>query len=131
LGCSPDPDNLFAFFEVLAGGVTLVFRADPDSALADPGRQSTGLMTATPVAGGFQIISFFDLFLEIHDADLDEWTNVDGAIRYELFGAPDPGAAVPEPGTLMLMASGLLVAGRACRQRMRRQAAGRPLRSAD
>ena len=120
-GCSPDPDNLFPFFEALAGGVTSLFRADPDTAQDDPGRQSTGTMTAIPVAGGYAITSFFDLFIEIYDGDEDEWSNA-GSIRYELFGDPVPIPAIPEPGTFVLMGSGLICAARAWRVRMRRRA---------
>ncbi len=119
-GCSPDPDNLFSFFDAFAGGFMPLFRADPDVAQDDPGRQSTGTMTAIPVAGGYEITSFFDIFIEVYDAGEDEWSNA-GSIRYELFGDPVPIPAIPEPGTLVLMGSGLIVAARAwCVRRQRR-----------
>jgi len=119
-GCSPDPDNLFSFFEAFAGGFLPLFRADPDSAQDDPGRQSTGTMTVIPLAGGYQITSFFDIYLEIYDADQDEWSNAGGAIRYELSGDPVPVPAIPEPGTFALMGSGLIFAARAWHVRRRR-----------
>jgi hypothetical protein len=121
-GCSPDPDNLFSFFEAFAGGVVSLFRADPDGAQDDPGRQSTGTMTAIPVAGGYEITSFFDLFIEIYDAGEDAWSNA-GSIRSELFGDPVAIPAIPEPGTFVLKGSGLSVAARAWRVRRRRRTA--------
>ena len=120
LGCSPDPGSLFPFFEATDLGTFLpLFRADPDTAQDDPGRQSTGTIIAIATAGGYQITSFFDLFIESYDAGLDEWRNVDGAVRYELFGDPVPIPEVPEPGTFALMGSGLVIAARAWHVRRR------------
>lgn len=118
-GCSPDPDNIFTFFEALDSGFTPLFRADPDDT---PGRISTGVMTATAVAGGFEIISFFDLFIELYNPDTDEYEDLDGSIRYVLFGDPVPETPkIPEPGTMLLLGSGLLLLARRYRARMVRR----------
>jgi hypothetical protein len=122
LGCSPDPDNIFLFFEALQlGSFSPLFRADPD---AD--RASTGTMTATPLAGGgFAIASFFDIFIEIFNSDTEEYEDVEGSFRYVLVG--EPISEIPEPGTMLLLGSGLLILARRYRARAaRRASAGQP-----
>jgi hypothetical protein len=126
--CSPDRDTFFPFFDAFDNFGPLV-RTDPDTEDRDPGRQSIGTMLAIALGdGGFEITSFFDIFVEISIGD-DQWQNVAGSIRYELIGDPIPetGAAVPEPGTLMLLGCGVIVAG--IRKHLRRLGA-REIRSA-
>jgi hypothetical protein len=124
-GCSPDPDNIFLFFEALEGGVTPLFRADPDS-----DRASTGAMTASPLAGGgFAIASFFDIFIEIFNSDTGEYEDLEGSIRYVLVG--EPISEIPEPGTMLLLGSGLLLLARRYRSRTARAATEGAARQTD
>jgi len=117
LGCSPDPENVFIFFDALLADFSPLFRADPDG-----GRASLGEMTVTAVAGGFEITSFFDLFIEIYNPDTGEYEDVEGSIRYVLFGDPVPETPeIPEPGTMLLLGSGLLLIGRRYRARIVRR----------
>jgi hypothetical protein len=142
-GCTPSPEDgdwsVYPQFTIQDVDTSnLLFRADPG---AGPGRQSTGVMTVTGDPGDYQISSFFDIFFEMcidfdgcDGSEGDEaWSDLPGSVHYELFALNDipeafeESSAVPEPGTLVLFGSGLLVAARGVRSRVARKASVSPL----
>jgi hypothetical protein len=120
VGCSPSllisPDPQFTITTI--DQTTQLFRADPD---AGPGRQSTGLMTVTGGPGAWEITSFFDIYFEMcvdSCDDTPQWQDA-GSVHYELFAQDS--IPTPEPATLMLLGSGLLLGARGYRVRRARK----------
>jgi hypothetical protein len=124
LGCTADPESLPWLSYPQFGAGPLVFTEV--SARAYQGAPaSTGMMTATAVDGGFQIDSFFDIFIELclagcNDPETATWDPTLVAVHYELFDESQI-PAVPEPATLLLLGSGLCVVARGYRVRMARK----------
>ena len=74
-----------------------------------PTLASTGVMTTTPVGGGFfEINSFFDIFVELSDDLGDTWHASETSTHFFLDEIP----AVPEPGTWLLLGTGIAVLAR-------------------
>jgi len=77
----------------LSGGGGFLIRESPTLA-------STGQTSITPIGGGqFQISSFFDVFTELSLDGGQTWTPSTGSAHVEL---------VPEPGSMLLVAAGML-----------------------
>jgi hypothetical protein len=88
-----------------------------------PTLASLGQMMVTPVSGGYQIDSFFDIFVELSLDGGTNWLPAEGGpttFNLDELGPP-PLSQVPEPGSLLLVGAGALVLAR----RLRRQASTR------
>jgi len=74
-----------------------------------PTLPSLGQSIVTPVEGGFQVDSFFDVFTELSIDGGQSWIPSNGPTRLEI-DAPEPSAAVL--GLLGLLAVGFRLRGR-------------------
>ncbi len=100
-------DRLIFDTEILSMTLTDTFLGNPFTIREDPNRASTGVTTIRPVAGGYLISSFFDIFTELSLAG-SPFCPSTGSGRMIL---------IPEPMSLMALGFGLATLGFARRRR--------------
>ena len=106
------------FFQVLNFMNPTAMFGQPPATLQLSAMPSPGGLTAAPVPGGFVINSFFDIFTELSIDGGMSWSPVQPLGTYGLQGPAAP--TVPEPGSLLLLGSGVLfMAGAVLRRRRR------------
>ena len=87
--------------EMLAMNLSATILGAPVRIRESPTLRSLGRTSIDDIGGGmFRIDSFFDVFTELSIDDGASWTPSDGSTRMTL---------VPEPGTTLLLLSGMLV----------------------